>query len=600
MKKFLLTLTLAVVLVCLFCLSAGATEYTVGSKAEFDTAFASAVDGDTIVITASISATHDFGKSITYILDGDGIVWSAGAQCSATGKTITIYSRNGNNYFTPNSGMWCNSYGVTVKDFSSTIWNLGSDDATGTLTLDLSACNTRLFYDVTLKEFNFRNGSAVANCPNTSANVTNYIRATTVNIYDGAKIYGNEVAPYYAFFQTNTLNIYGGEIYGNYFKEYGMLISLSGTPTVNMFGGEIHDIYLSFSNTGVTEGLFNNATFNMYGGSIYNIFVKGASSSAHSALAGSKALIASNLKNLYYFSSWTDPTRVDGIFVAELDTSSATEITSFPNSTSYFSHSVMFKNADSSIISAFMIKEDGSIHKSTTGATEFSAPSEFDFWKSSVSDTCVGAVASADITADKGAIYYGVSHTLGDEKILYPNGFGKSGHIGKACQAEGCTYSLVITDGLEPLVVALGYSVKEDTSRGFGLSGGYKINYTAIEAYEKSNGVTLEIGVIMLNPEFATADTFFTNGILSVANKAIQVASRGTYSIINFMVSGFDSTTLDLDLIISSYINEITEVSAQKSYKTSFVQGDPVSTDTSYTFQKSDATLYSVSCNLFN
>ena len=601
MKRILLTLCLALVVVLALSLSVGAKEYTVSSADEFNTAYASAVDGDTIIITQSISATHDFGKSITYILDGDGIVWTAGAQCSETGKAITIYSRNGSNSFKPNSGMWCNSYAVTVKDFSSTTWTFGGEEATGTITLDLSACNTRLFYDVTLKEFNFRKGSIVANCPNTSDNNTFYIRATTVNIYDGAKICGNEVAAYRAFFQTNTLNIYGGEIYGNYFKEYGMLVSITGTPTINMFGGEIHDIYLSFSNTGVTEGLFKNATFNMYGGSIHDIFVKGANPSVHSALAGTKSLVAGNISELYYFSSWTAPTRVNGLFVAELDTSSATEITSFPNSTTYFSHSIMFKNTDSSIISAFMIKDDGSIHKSTTGATEFSVPSAFDFWKASADAGCADAISSADVKSTAQASLYGASHTLGGTKISYPNGFDKAGMECKPCTGEGCSYCVVLTDGLNPIVTALGYSVRLDTSRGYGIAGGYKVDYDAIDAYEKANGVVIEIGIIMMNPEFQNGSTFFTNGKLTVSSKALQISSTSNrYSHISFMINGFDNTMLDLDLIISSYITERSGEENAYTYQTSFVQVVPESPDEDYTFEKADGTLYSVCCNMFN
>ena len=59
------------------------------------------------------------------------------------------------------------------------------------------------------------------------------------------------------------------------------------------------------------------------------------------------------------------------------------------------------------------------------------------------------------------------------------------------------------------------------------------------------------------------------------------------------MICGFDNTMLDLDLVISSYVNEVDS----KGTKTSFVQRVPVSTSDERTFEKADATLYSVSYN---
>ena len=492
--------------------------------------------------------------------------------------------------------MWCNSYAITVNDLKTTTWTFGGEGSTGVINFDLSAVSCRLFYGVVLEEINFKNNCVIKDCNNTNSDNASFFRADTINVYDGAKIVGNYTQPYRGFMNVSTLNIYGGEIYGNYFNEYGMVIHhASGkTPVVNMYGGSIHDIYLAFSNSGVTEGLFNNSTFNMYGGEIYNVFVKGTSTSRHSALAGSKSLIESSVRNLYYFSSWTAPTRVDGVYTADLDLSTASEITTFLGGTSYISHSVIFKNADSSVIDAFMIKSDGSIHKSLSGATVFSAPTTFDFWKTSVTASCATAVDASSITSASGATYYGSAHSLGGEKIIYPNGFGASGHIGKACEGEGCAYSLVITDGLEPIIIPLGYSFREDTSRGFGISGGYKVNHDAIEAYELANGVALNLGVIMLNPEFATADSFFANGNLAVSDKAIQVsASSGKYATLSFMICGFDNTMLDLDLVISSYVNEVDS----KGTKTSFVQRVPVSISDERTFEKADATLYSVSYN---
>lgn len=66
-KLFLLTLIISA-LVCLFAISVSATEYTVKTADEFNSAFAEAVDGDTIVIKADISAQFNFGKTIPTFL----------------------------------------------------------------------------------------------------------------------------------------------------------------------------------------------------------------------------------------------------------------------------------------------------------------------------------------------------------------------------------------------------------------------------------------------------------------------------------------------------------------------------------------------------
>ena len=219
-KKIFLTLLIVSVLTCIFALCVSATEFTVNSADEFNTAYASANDGDTIIIKHSLTAPHDFGKSITYILDGDGIVWTAGARCSATGKDISILSKGGNNSFKPNASMWCNTYAITVTDLTSTTWTFGAIDDSSIMTFDLTSVTCRLFYGTNLNVINFKNGTHITKCNNTNSDNAAYFCAKTINMYDGAKLYGNFTQPYRGFFKANTFNMYGGEIYGNMFCEY--------------------------------------------------------------------------------------------------------------------------------------------------------------------------------------------------------------------------------------------------------------------------------------------------------------------------------------------------------------------------------------------
>ena len=108
-KKLIISLALVVTLIAIFAVSVSAKEFIVNTADEFNTAYAEATDGDTIVIKASISAKFNFGKTITYILDG-GVKWSATGgygtnMCDATGKDVKVYARNGNGTFYPASSM---------------------------------------------------------------------------------------------------------------------------------------------------------------------------------------------------------------------------------------------------------------------------------------------------------------------------------------------------------------------------------------------------------------------------------------------------------------------------------------------------------------
>ncbi|MBQ7907004.1 MAG: hypothetical protein IJ309_03415 [Clostridia bacterium] len=77
-NKLLIIAILATLCMLTFTLAVSAEEYRVSTKADYDSAYSQTVDGDTIVITADISTKFDFGKTITYILDG-GERWTANA-----------------------------------------------------------------------------------------------------------------------------------------------------------------------------------------------------------------------------------------------------------------------------------------------------------------------------------------------------------------------------------------------------------------------------------------------------------------------------------------------------------------------------------------
>lgn len=556
-----------------FVIVSNATEYTVTTNEEFKTAYTNAIDGDTIVIKDDISGTLNFGKSITYIIDG-GYTWKAGAACDATGKTVEIYARNGNGVFLPNSNMWCNSYGINAS-INETVWSFGSlDDST--LLFDMSVTNVRLVYGTNWKEINIKPGTVITNCNNNDMRDTKYFHATTVNIYENTKIYGNYVQAYRGFIHCSTLNIYGGEIYGCYFNEYGMAIA----NTVNMYGGKIHDIYLNFGNKDVTEGLFNNAAFNMYGGEIYNNYAKGTTPSRHSVIAGNKHIIGGSIHDNYYFTAWTTPTKNDsGVYSSELDINGATEIGNGVGSTKTYDYSVIFKNADSSIISAYLV---GSTVKSTNGLTEVTIPEGVSTWSKSFK----GCAPTDVILTEQGTYYVTSEHTVVGDKdctkgvvcnkcdtvivepqpshklntvIVYENNnFVKTGTKTETCQNASCEHSNVTV--APALFVFVGYSTNRENTE---LCASYTANKKAIDEYTSCNkNVTFKYGVVA-SADTSRLDTLRVENGSIVANvdKTVIAEISGEYIGFDFRLTGFktlesadEQDTKSVALILSAYV----------------------------------------------
>ena len=356
-KKIVLMSLMIVALFCALAVSAFATEFTVTTAGEFDDAYSQAQDGDTIVIKSDISAQFNFGKSITYILDG-GVRWSAKGgygtnMCDAPGKTVNVYARNGDGAFYPASGMWFNNTDTnTTNDLSSTTFSLGSLD-NSKLTLDCSAftaSNSRMFYNVTLKEFNLLSGVVVTNL-----NVINsgscYIHATTVNMYEGAEIYGNKMTNYTAIIRADKFNMYGGKVYGNYLGCYGL--SQSGSNRV--FGGEIFDNYITgAANSGVPSALLNaksgsqNGYFEIYSGTIKNNLLLYADAERQAVLcaAGGSHITSGVYFDNYETADWgEEPTKTGNVYTSTYDVAnaSASTIQGYYKTAEY---SVVFKNSD--------------------------------------------------------------------------------------------------------------------------------------------------------------------------------------------------------------------------------------------------------------
>lgn len=585
--KLIFLFILTVVFGVLITLTSSAEEYKVGSgdDCDFSTvndAFDSASDGDTIIITETIGSsgnTLNFGKSITYILDG-GVTWTAGASCSATGKDVVILARNGNASFKPSSSMWCNSYNLTVNDLTSTSWSFGSLDGS-ILSVDLSLACIRLTYGVTFKEINLLPNSEIINVNNTEVRDTQYFVCTTFNMYEDSKIYGNYVQAYRGLIRATTLNIYGGEIYGNYNGEYGIAI----VDTVNMYGGRVYNNYCSFTNSTAIEGLFENSTLNMYGGEICNNYIKGTTTEKHSVLYGAKHIIDGSIHDNYYFTSWTTPTKENDVYsIPNLDLSNGTEMGNGLGSTTVYEYSVIFKEASSSIISAYLVNGD-TIKSTVSGATSISVPEGY-AWVLSAEQDCSYFV-TPDLSSS--GAYYGVNHDITDTvAIAYPNGFTKNGEKGYSCSNVSCSY-IEVTETLVPIFTPNGYSYNSDKTA---FNGGYSVNKDALDAYNALND-DISFGIIIVNPAYLGDSFFDSNNKLTATEKSIQVEILSSdYSNFNFSINGFTNNTIKaLELVVASYaISGDTIEFIQAEY-------DLTSTPAVSKVEKSDATLYTVSLN---
>lgn len=598
MKRFLISLAIVLALCCLFAFSSSAAEYHVTTKDQLTSALNSALsttEADTIYIDEDISGgNYRADTSITYVLNAN---WTNASQTPnawtvASDVDIAFIANGAKRTLTFSSNRFQTN---STKPSNSSITYGGQNG--GYLFVDLANSSGFPMYCSKSYTINLRNvefsGLRISKSDWT------FLSASVLNIYEGTKI-SNCQNTDGVLIQASTLNLYGGEICNNYCKNNMGRIVIA--DTFNMFGGEIHDNY-QYNTRGDTYSCYMIDTSkgaNLYGGSIYNnYYTKNGSSGVIGSCGNTNTkgyAVQSVVGTNYEIASVTSSTitNTDGVY--SLADGTETTTNDWAVRLSKFPHSVMFKNNDGSVIDAFIIRDDGTMAKAHSGATAFAVPTSFGFWAKTMGEGCINAIASADVLSTSQATYYGVNHTLGEAKIAYPNGLAKAGIIGEACTVDGCAYANVIEENIPAIITTIGYSVREDTRRGHGISGGYLINHSALTAYEQSNGIKVDFGITIINPDSASGETFFKDGDLTVTTHAMKVESTSTkYSHLKFFVTGFDESMLDLDLIMAMYLNERIDDTV---IKTNFVQRDPFTSDEKFVHKKKDATLYSISCAL--
>lgn len=203
-----------------------------------------------------------------------------------------------------------------------------------------------------------------------------------------------------------------------------------------------------------------------------------------------------------------------------------------------------------------------------------------------LSDVVTGLRFDSD--ASNNLVYKSHSIDTSTARIEYPDGYAKSGALLSDCTR--CVYKA--SEKTNPLITALGYSIKIGKNA---LDGGFEINLSALEAYEKINNTKVNLGILILNPKYLTAESFFDeNGNLMATSGAVNVQLEGIeYNRINYMISGFSSELQDVELVICAYMyedkNDVQIIQKEYAYE----KEDDVSPMVSK-ITKGQQTLYSV------
>jgi len=244
-KKVVSLIIAACLLLSVFPMSAFAASTTASSASALVSAFASAADGDTIVLGADITLAQTISVTKKVTL-------------SAGGHTITRDGSFAGNLFAVTGELTLQDITLNGNRTSTAVANLASE-----------------LIRVNGGKLNLKSGAVLttnrANAASTAGGV--WLEGGELNMYAGATIKGmhqhnnsgsNDIFGIAVNVNSGTFNMYGGTISNNDGKA-GAVGIVGGT--FNMYDGEIKDNIANASGNG--GGAVHNAgTFNMYGGTI--------------------------------------------------------------------------------------------------------------------------------------------------------------------------------------------------------------------------------------------------------------------------------------------------------------------------------------------
>ncbi len=584
MRKLLVTLTFAIAFVCVLALSIIGAEFHVTNTTELGSANSLALsnsESDTIYIDADISGGSFLGNSsVTYVLNAN---WTNVSQYSnawtVANDSNIAFLANGARRTITFTGNRFQTNGTHPSNSSITYGGINGGD----LLVNLSSYSNYFMYDS--KDYTINLYNVTFSGYSLNKNDWTFLSAKVLNIYDNVVIENCNNSGG-ILINATTFNMYGGEIKNNVVTNNMGRMIISGT--FNMYGGSIHDNYnINTRTDSYTCHLFQADNANLYAGSIYNNYYE--KSGNNSGLIGKQG----STNNVGYAAfgviganyEVTDPViqKIDGIY--SLSSGTATEsTTAFKGGV--VSHSVIFKSPDATIVDAFMIKADGTLQKSASGATTLTVPNAYSVWVINKAHSCAFSITPK---FDAQATYYGTNHNISDTiAIRYPNGFTKAGVTGYSCSGIDCEY-IEKTEDLEAIFSPNGYSYNTAKT---GIDGGYLLNNDALKAYNELND-DIRFGIIIVNPAYLGDSFLDENGKITAKEKALQVEITTTdYSVYSFVINGFTTEyAKSFELVIASY--------AISNGKAEFIQSEYALSDTPAVsmVEKNDGCLYTVSLN---
>ena len=575
------------ILVCLlsFAVIASAETFYASTGDELKAANQSAIDNseaDTIYITADIDGVPFVANSsVTYILQANwtNCYTNGGATNLADGVDIAFYADGAERTMTFKNGFVFQTTGINPTKSTITYGGIGG----GRLKVDLSSYTSyfmysRRSYTINLYEVTFT-GLRM------NKNDWTFLAGNVINMYDGAKIENCHNASG-SLIDAGTLNIYGGEITGCY--TVNNMGRLAVVNNLNMFGGAIYGNYQYNTRTDdYTNYLIETSqSANIYGGSIYgNYFTKSGSSGIVGKHGTTSVLgcIASGAIGTNYSVTSIKVEAVDGRY--SLASGEVTDVTNGAFRLSPVSYSVMFKNANGSVVNAYMFKEDGTVAKAVDSSTEFTVPSGS--W-SLIKNSCIEAtpVGTAQAT-----YYVAIAHEQSEddgncetavtcktctmvyvealthnvvEALVYAN-FCAQGTYSCECTNEGCTVNDVV-ENMPALFKMLGFSVteKSETNKVVSMVQGFYVNNEAVCEYERINGVELSFGVVAASAnKLGGLDplTLVDGVVTRVSDTGIisHDMTASTHTAFEIKIVGIDATSneqLNAKLVYCGYVSD--------------------------------------------
>ena len=629
MKKHFLTFMLVLLCVVALSITISANTYTVSSELEYEAAYQDAAAGDTIIVDAELNCDIYANRSLTYVLRAN---WKSSRLVVNQSNVEVSFIADGGDYKIMPTNYDTESGWLNVSEvYNNVVINLGGMNG-GTLTIDgTNATHDRVSYVPVMPEkvqwdsnvfpdicLNLLDGSAIANFNNTTKddNVNAcIIYAKTVNMYDGAQIYGNNVisAP---LFKSCYFNMYGGEIFGNLltstrFEKNGVGFIYADRQFV-MYDGRISENIFNAKSSNYQFNVSGFITTNQYyygskgvavlGGEIGDRYVSGTGNNEISAVFG--VYVKDNGQTCFYYNT--------GIEVGDRYIFTDTPQLTFDQATgktiwkvSTFSSDVsvnnygycwntvkksgdkvaIFLDAEKKTIAGYNFNKYTVINAyiegayAHSGSTTIAIPSGYDLWSTSANEFChTGRAYTLDeVKANQTITLY----TAYEAEIETVDGTTMCSGCKKpyACsnpahdlEIVSITYTSYMENGVKvlkcntcglekasevvatPIFACLGYSAPMSGEKA-GIAIGFTIDNEAIKEYRKT-GKSISFGAYAVAQQrLGENDIFDENGN---ATAGVISADLTDYDIDVFelKIVGFAENQKDIKLSFGAYVTE--------------------------------------------